>query len=99
MNEISALVNNSDGSEGVMFYCHGCKMSHMPIVKAGHYHTKVCQWNGSLDKPTFKPSIKVQYPWKGIEQLCHSYVTDGKIQYLGDCTHELKGQTIELEPY
>ncbi len=28
--------------------------------------------------------------------ICHSYITDGKIQYLGDCTHSLKGQTIEL---
>ena len=28
---------------------------------------------------------------------CHSFVTDGKIQYLNDCTHEYAGQTIELE--
>ncbi len=27
---------------------------------------------------------------------CHSYVTDGKIQFLGDCTHTLAGQTVEL---
>lgn len=27
---------------------------------------------------------------------CHSYVRDGKIQFLDDCTHELKGQTIPL---
>jgi hypothetical protein len=29
--------------------------------------------------------------------VCHSHVTDGKIQYLSDCTHELTGQTIEVE--
>ena len=28
--------------------------------------------------------------------VCHSFVTDGKIQFLGDCTHELAGQTVEL---
>lgn len=28
--------------------------------------------------------------------LCHSYITDGKIQFLSDCTHELVGQTVEL---
>lgn len=28
--------------------------------------------------------------------VCHSFVTDGKIQYLGDCTHALAGQTVEL---
>lgn len=27
---------------------------------------------------------------------CHSFVTNGKIQFLNDCTHDLKGQTIEL---
>lgn len=28
--------------------------------------------------------------------ICHSFVRDGKIQFLGDCTHELKNQTVEL---
>jgi hypothetical protein len=28
--------------------------------------------------------------------VCHSFVTDGRIQFLGDCTHELAGQTVEL---
>lgn len=27
---------------------------------------------------------------------CHSFVTDGQIRFLDDCTHELKGQTIDL---
>lgn len=29
-------------------------------------------------------------------KVCHSFVTDGRIQYLGDCTHALAGQTIDL---
>lgn len=28
--------------------------------------------------------------------ICHSFVTDGRIQYLGDCTHAMAGQTVEL---
>lgn len=28
--------------------------------------------------------------------LCHSFVTDGRIQFLGDSTHPLAGQTVEL---
>lgn len=27
---------------------------------------------------------------------CHSFVTDGRIQFLGDCTHKLAGQTLDL---
>lgn len=29
---------------------------------------------------------------------CHSFITDGKIQFLDDCTHALKGQTVDLPP-
>ena len=29
-------------------------------------------------------------------KVCHSFVTNGRIQYLGDCTHKLAGQTVDL---
>lgn len=32
-------------------------------------------------------------------ERCHSYVTDGKIQFLGDCTHNLVNQTVDLPPW
>lgn len=28
--------------------------------------------------------------------VCHSFVTDGRIQFLSDCTHTLAGQTVDL---
>ena len=28
--------------------------------------------------------------------VCHSFVTDGRIQFLDDCTHALAGQTVDL---
>ena len=31
--------------------------------------------------------------------VCHSFVTDGRIQFLNDCTHALKGQTVPLPEY
>lgn len=27
---------------------------------------------------------------------CHSFITDGRIQFLGDCTHALAGQTVDI---
>jgi hypothetical protein len=36
---------------------------------------------------------------KRIEWRCHSFVTDGNIQFLGDCTHEMAGQTVALPEY
>ena len=31
-----------------------------------------------------------------IPYVCHSFVTDGRIQFLGDCTHALAGQTVDM---
>lgn len=31
-----------------------------------------------------------------VQQRCHTFVTDGRIQFLGDCTHALAGQTVDL---
>ena len=33
---------------------------------------------------------------KRINTVCHSFVTDGRIQFLADCTHALAGQTVDL---
>jgi hypothetical protein len=37
-------------------------------------------------------------PWKQtkVQKVCHSFVKDGKIQFLSDCTHTLAGQTVEV---
>jgi hypothetical protein len=58
-------------------------------------------YNDSPDRPTFSPSILVTYrhpgpPEEGNDEICHSFVTDGKIQFLPDCTHNLAGQTVNL---
>ncbi len=36
---------------------------------------------------------------KPLPSVCHSFVTDGQIQFLGDCTHSLAGQTVPLKPF
>lgn len=54
-------------------------------------------FNGDLDRPTFTPSVLTEQPMPGGKMhRCHSYVTDGRIQFLGDCTHALAGQTVDL---
>lgn len=34
--------------------------------------------------------------FEGADIVCHSFVTDGRIQFLSDCTHALAGQTVDL---
>ena len=31
--------------------------------------------------------------------VCHSFVVDGRIQFLNDCTHALAGQTVDLPQF
>lgn len=55
-------------------------------------------WNGDTEKPTLKPSINTSADFgeQRERKVCHSFVNDGKIQFLGDCTHEFAGQTLDL---
>jgi Family of unknown function (DUF6527) len=56
-------------------------------------------FNGDLDNPTLTPSVKSEYGGVRVEtadRVCHSFVTNGRIQFLNDCTHALAGQTVDL---
>lgn len=75
---------NVQGITYVEFHCPACKRDHAITFPRWH-------WNGRLDRPTFHPSVKVE--GGGI---CHFYVTDGKIQFGGDCTHALRSKTVDL---
>jgi hypothetical protein len=98
------------------FCCPGCEECHGVSVSGDH---PVWGWNGSVDAPTFTPSILVRsghYAPNGVTNscwctydaehpdhpsgfkcmVCHSFVTDGKIQFLSDSTHKLSGQTVEI---
>ncbi|MGH8437115.1 MAG: DUF6527 family protein [Pseudomonas sp.] len=91
---LSPILEQADGM--LFFECPGCNMLHGVNIE-----TDVRPrwgWNGSIDKPTFTPSVLVRYDW-GPERkpmVCHSFVTDGRIQFLADCTHALAGQTVDL---
>lgn len=34
--------------------------------------------------------------FESMDLRCHTFVTDGRIQFLSDCTHALAGQTVDL---
>lgn len=77
------------GANRRAFFCPGCGCAHW-FIAPGSW-----EWNGDYEKPTITPSILA---W-GDSFRCHSFVTDGKIRFLDDCSHELKGQTIELPDF
>jgi hypothetical protein len=104
-----------DGNPDYTFWCPGCKCAH------GVRTTGATTWgfNGNMDKPSFTPSIKVEYPrweppvtpenieqwrqapWKQTKRdhVCHLYVTEGVLNFLPDCTHELAGKSVPMEGF
>jgi hypothetical protein len=69
---------------------------HIPVILKGNRAGTHCwSWNGDVENPTLKPSILTR-TGADFEVICHSWVNDGKVQFLGDCSHELAGQTLEL---
>jgi hypothetical protein len=35
-------------------------------------------------------------PFESVPTVCHSYVRNGRIEFLNDCTHALAGKTVDL---
>ena len=89
-----------------MFWCPGCDIVHAVDEK--------WDYNGNPVHPTFQPSVlaTAKYPvgytddnpapagYDGPmeERRCHSFVRDGRIEYLTDCTHSFAGASVEMEP-
>lgn len=88
------------------FFCPGCLLFQKVLhpewdeekVKSFSLHMinveTVHSFNYDMDNPTFYPSLLWNLPSLGL--VCHSYVENGIIRYLADCTHPLKGQEISL---
>lgn len=99
MNPRDVLERLGD-SDMVIFWCVGCDEFHQ-------ISTTKWEFNGDFVKPTFSPSYltwvdpnpkadPIKFPKFYSGFRCHSFIRDGRIQYLDDCTHELAGKTIDI---
>ena len=112
MGALGSKLRTLEGGR-VAFWCPGCDESHQ--VRVDPAFGSVWGFNGNGDCPTFTPSILVKgkRPITDEEHVrlmageqvelpdvcCHSFVTDGRIQFLDDCTHDLAGQTVNLPDF
>lgn len=109
---LSRLLRSAEGGR-ILFWCPGCGESHM--IRVEGESPGCWGYNGNPDAPTFSPSILVtgsqkltDEQWAFIDgggkiepvrSVCHSFVVDGQIQFLGDCTHALASQTVPLPDF
>src|SRR5262245_2710518 len=112
MNRISAKLLRSGGGDHLGFWCPGCEAVHhvriyaggwdfngdhdkptftpSVLVTSGHHvpgHSGDC-WCTLKQRTGEDPAFKCE--------RCHTFVTDGQIQFLSDCSHALAGKTVPL---
>ena len=92
--KIKRFTEQDGGYSGQLsFYCHGCKELHwVNDDETKGNPDRVWGFNKDFEKPTITPSVLVTWP----NNRCHSFVRNGNIEYLGDCTHELAGKIVPL---
>ena len=92
------------------FRCPGCDIDHSIRISGDHPWS----WNEDVHRPTLSPSVLVKGTLSLTDDqrarlmageaitptpfVCHSFIRDGQIEFLGDCTHGLAGQTVPLPP-
>lgn len=81
--------------DAIIFDCPGCGHAHLVTTGPGNW-----KFNGDMKKPTINPSIKAEWEWgeERHKKVCHSFVENGNIKFLNDCTHHLAGKTVKLSP-
>lgn len=110
MTARATLATAEDGQR-VLFRCPGCDDNHQIYVGTWTWNgdlerptfspsvlVRAIQWDvEEYPRETFKRRAErhAGVP-AGEHTVCHSFVTDGRIQFLGDCTHALAGQTVDL---
>jgi len=76
------------------FECPGCKYGHVLDTAPGKW-----SWNGDFVKPTASPSLFVNQKGNPKYPKCHFFIKNGQLEFCGDTTHELAGQTVPMAPW
>lgn len=100
---LSAILRESSGLGSdrgltLMYECPGCGGPHMVEIEKPNRWGSKWSWNGDVHAPTFHPSVNVASGNPALQ--CHHFVVDGKINFCGDCHHDLKGaQEVLIPPW
>ena len=81
--------------EGDLFFrCPGCDMVHG--ISTGKGPGPRWGYNGNAEAPTFTPSLLVRTTAAPDGRSVMTPEDEAEYEFLGDCTHSLAGQTVDL---
>lgn len=94
-NAVLATLHERQGEHYLRFQPHGYEFPiALPVITHGSREAaNAWTWNGSLENPTLKPSIKTTH---ADGKVSHIWLTDGMCRHLDDSTDGLAGQTLPL---
>lgn len=110
MSKLKPVTDKNGALVGYSFYCPGCEYRHVFYVHQPYKNKDgrelVWQFSGDMDKPSFTPSL-VELTGSFAEPTfidppeipptrCHLVMTNGVINFCGDCTHALASQAVEV---
>ena len=77
-------------------WCTACGCAHVFKDKG---QSPVWGFNGDMEKPTVTPSIRLTSNGRKGGYTCHFHIKEGRIEYCGDCSHDLSGKKLALEAF
>lgn len=91
-NPITGFYETAD----FVFYCPACETYHGIWTTHKNKNDAIWEFDNNLESPTIKPSLRIVWKSGSVEEVCHLYIRNGRIEYLKDCTHRLAGKTVEM---
>lgn len=90
-----ARVREYNGVQRLTFHPPGYEFPlELPVITSGsRKDTNYWSWNGSLESPTIKPSVKTHH-WTGV--ISHFWLNDGVCKFLSDSNDGNAGKTLPL---
>lgn len=99
-------VGAADGytAGGLAHWCPACESMHAFAIDGKNWNGAQWTWDGNVEAPTFTPSMNItinppghpHYQADVETSRCHYFLRAGVLEYLGDCTHALANQKINL---
>jgi hypothetical protein len=95
-------------TSGYSHWCPACESMHAFYVEQPTHKGARWTFNGNTLAPTFSPSMNISWGKladpnfddsgdpANLSSRCHYVLTAGQIQFCGDCTHPMRGQTVPL---
>lgn len=106
------LRSGADGA--LLWFCPGCQMAHMvrtgdgvgprwvwngSVEKPTLNPSVLVQATVPLTTQQLEAYDQGNQLPEPVPLVCHSFVSEGHIQFLADCTHALAGQTVPIPPF